>query len=227
MKWNDVGSEQNSLFYKIGLNKEDLLFALGVDKQLADLEAKLAESEKDRLMWQEMYKSADKQNKEICETDIYPLQEQVQQLKQELKEKEKHIIGQNALLNKSKENNNQLKQQLAECEQEKLLNSYGMDKNADIAEDYKQQLAEKENLLKTYTQLNEDLAKRLDDRCDICIERYKQSQNQTAIAELEKLKHDIIYYDTDADFNNDVVAEFSHIVFKLIDQQIKSLKGEK
>jgi hypothetical protein len=46
------------------------------DQKIADLEAKLAESEKDRLMWQEMYKSADKQNKEICETDIYPLQEE-------------------------------------------------------------------------------------------------------------------------------------------------------
>lgn len=48
----------------------------------------LAESEKDRVMWQEMYKSADKQNKEICETDIYPLQEENQKLKQQLAEKE-------------------------------------------------------------------------------------------------------------------------------------------
>ena len=60
-------------------------------KELRELQAKLAKSEKDRLMWQEMYKSADKQNKEICETDIYPLQEQVQQLKQQLAEKEKEI----------------------------------------------------------------------------------------------------------------------------------------
>ena len=59
------------------------------EQKISDLEAKLAESEKDRLMWQEMYKSADKQNKEICETDIYPLQEQVQQLKQQLAEKER------------------------------------------------------------------------------------------------------------------------------------------
>lgn len=44
--------------------------------KISDLEAKLAESEKDRLMWQEMYKSADRQNKNICETDIYPLQEE-------------------------------------------------------------------------------------------------------------------------------------------------------
>ena len=40
------------------------------------LKEQLAESEKDRLMWQDMYKSADRQNKEICETDIYPLQEE-------------------------------------------------------------------------------------------------------------------------------------------------------
>ena len=56
-----------------------------------ELEQKLAESEKDRVMWQEMYKSADKQNKEICETDIYPLQEENQKLKQQLAEKEEQV----------------------------------------------------------------------------------------------------------------------------------------
>ena len=59
--------------------------------KIADLEAKLAESEKDRLMWQEMYKSADRLNKGICETDIYPLQEENTKLKQQLAEKEKEI----------------------------------------------------------------------------------------------------------------------------------------
>ena len=61
------------------------------DQIIADLETKLAESEKDRLMWQEMYKNADRQNKNICETDIYPLQEENQQLKQQLAEKPKEI----------------------------------------------------------------------------------------------------------------------------------------
>ena len=61
------------------------------NSRIEQLQKQLAESEKDRLMWQEMYKSADKQNKEICETDIYPLQEEITQLKQQLAEKDKEI----------------------------------------------------------------------------------------------------------------------------------------
>lgn len=49
MKWNDV---DGAIFHKIDLSKEDVLFALGVKQQIADLEAKLAEKEKflERIM---------------------------------------------------------------------------------------------------------------------------------------------------------------------------------
>lgn len=43
MKWNDV---DGAIFHKIDLNKEEVLSALGVKQKIADLEAKLAESEK-------------------------------------------------------------------------------------------------------------------------------------------------------------------------------------
>jgi chromosome segregation ATPase len=123
---------------------------------VADLESKLAQSERFMQVngfknWKEAQNALNGKFECIFDEkhELWKkLVAENTQLKQELKEKEKHIIGQNALLNKSKENNNQLKQQLAECEQEKLLNSYGMDKNADIAEDYKRKLAEsKEQLI--------------------------------------------------------------------------------
>lgn len=60
-----------------------------LQKQLGELQGCLAKSEEERQMWQQMYKSADKINKNICETDIYPLQEENQKLKQQLEEKEK------------------------------------------------------------------------------------------------------------------------------------------
>lgn len=70
------------------------------DKKIADIEVKLAEkdkrikelkellikSDKERQMWQQMYKNADKINKNICETDIYPLQDEIKQLKQSQKQ---------------------------------------------------------------------------------------------------------------------------------------------
>lgn len=74
--------------YKEMFEQSNIIYTNLINK-IADLEAKLAESEKDRLMWQEMYKSADRLNKGICETDIYPLQEENTKLKQQLAEKEK------------------------------------------------------------------------------------------------------------------------------------------
>lgn len=96
-----------------------------LEKEFADLEAKLVECEKDRLMWQDMYKRADKQNKNICETDIYPLQEENQQLKDKLEIKMEELhIAYCAIENVKTKNGNlkaevkELKQQLAEKEQE-------------------------------------------------------------------------------------------------------------
>lgn len=63
-------------------NADNVEFMENQRKEIEQLKEQLAESEKDRLMWQDMYKSADRQNKEICETDIYPLQEEVEQLKE-------------------------------------------------------------------------------------------------------------------------------------------------
>lgn len=63
----------------IGDNFVDLLNQQ--DKRIKELEENLVKYEKDKQMWQEMYKDADRINKNICETDIYPLQEENQQLK--------------------------------------------------------------------------------------------------------------------------------------------------
>lgn len=63
----------------IGDNFVDLLNQQ--DKRIKELEENLAKYEKDKQMWEEMYKDADRINKNICETDIYPLQEENQQLK--------------------------------------------------------------------------------------------------------------------------------------------------
>ena len=100
-------------------------------------------------------------------------------------------------------------------------------------------LAEKDDLLKTYTQLNEDLAKRLDNRCDICIERHKQSQNQIAIKELEKvkelLKHKGLVLKVKPPIELPTIKGQEYLnqfyIFvedfdRIFDQQIKSLKGE-
>lgn len=58
------------------------------DARIKELYEKLAKCEKDKQMWQDMYKDADRINKNICETDIYPLQEENQQLKKRIKELE-------------------------------------------------------------------------------------------------------------------------------------------
>lgn len=114
--------------------------------------------------------------------------------------------------------NEQLKKQCQEC---KHLNKK-------IELNIKNKLMNEVDQLK---QLNESLTKRLDDRCDICIEREKQSQNQTAIKELEKMKEIVlkeverveeIYTDGfQSGFNCCYV-----FMEKQIDQQIKELKGE-
>lgn len=89
----------------------------------------------------------------------------------------------------------------------------------------KQKLAEKEDLLKTYTQLNEDLTKRLDDRCNICIERHKQSQNETAISVLEKVQKYIVE-DAKPTIGYPYLKN-SVMILNFVCEQIKSLKGEK
>ena len=122
-----------------------------------------------------------------------------------------------------------LEQQLEEKDQaieglQEINQSLGQTCNNDAKEieRLREQLEEKEDLLKTYIQLNEDLTKRLDDRCDICIERHKQSQSQTAIAELVNIQKYIS--------DNVVGVEqecFGRELNDKIDQQIKLLKGDK
>ena len=100
------------------------------DQKIADLEAKLAESEKDKLMWQEMYKNADRQNKEICETDIYPLQEENEQLKQQLSEKNEIIDWQNGIVEGVKQEEELLAQK---------LKSLGVDCIEDLGKEHNQE----------------------------------------------------------------------------------------
>lgn len=76
-KWNDV---DNGKFLTLLVNKKDLINELGANKQIADLEAKLAESEKE--------------NKRISSNNlshsIY-IDKKIERLEQQLAEKEEQI----------------------------------------------------------------------------------------------------------------------------------------
>ena len=164
---------------------------------IADLEAKLAESEKNY-----------NDSKELWTEQFHSLTEQI---------------------NISEETVNQLKQQLAECEQEKLLNSYGMDKNADIAEDYKQQLAEKEkenSVLKAVIDKNKTGQFGAVNICNAINEFYEPLVKDMIIAELEKVKDktDALMFKIN---NMNYFIMVKEELYDFIDQQIKSLKGEK
>ena len=78
-------------------------------------------------------------------------------------------------------------------------------------------------LAKENEQLKQQLAEKEKE-----IEELKQSQNQTAIAELEKVKEWFISNSTHDCNNNALLIDYTcPAVVSLIDQQIKSLKGEK
>ena len=226
------------------------------NQKIADLEAKLAESEKDRLMWQEMYKNADRQNKEICETDIYPLQEENQQLKDklEIKMEELHIAycGIESVKTKNgnlKEEVKELKQQLAESEK---YAEYNIPKLIEANKMMSKQLAEKEkeieklkdqyetldittgvwigDLKEEVTELEEEIDK---------LEKQLATQDKTdfAIEQLEKAVNTIYACVPNLEeiqklpiaLNNYEIG-FDKGRFKavnIIDQQIKELKEKK
>ena len=189
MKWNDVGSERNSLFYKIGLNKEDLLFALGVKKQLTDLEAKLAESEKAL---------------EYARYPVARILDDINQLKQQIieecKEHQEFCKVADEKVKSLQNNWNILCDYLGEC----IVKYDSEDCNGIYSE-----ILSKVNEIKKYSA--------------------KQSQNQTAIAELEKVKE---YMEKKlVEFDNTemkiIMGLYAFNIENQINQQIKSLKGDK
>ena len=174
--------------------------------KITDLEAKLAESEKDRLMWQEMYKSADSLNKSICETDIYPLQEENQQLKDklEIKMEELHIAY--CGIESVKTKNGNLKEEIKEL---------------------KQQLAEKDKETITFAPTiknNIELVKKI-----ICLDKdgidFVEQHNQDKIELLEKVKDKIFAKCFEAS-GKGVVCRYYNI-YHIFDEAIKELEGKK
>jgi chromosome segregation ATPase len=94
-KWNDV---DNGKFLTLLVNKKDLMNELGANKQIADLEAKLAESEEEKQEYLIKYKH--------WRTECAKLEEQLNNSEQK------------CLICSKDQENEQLKQQLAEKEKE-------------------------------------------------------------------------------------------------------------
>ena len=205
-------------------------------EQVADLETKLAECEKDRLMWQEMYKRADKQNKNICETDIYPLQEENQQLKDKLEIKMEELhIAYCAIENVKTKNGNlkaevkQLKQQLAEKNKEiEEVRSNHANLVADIA--YKAvnvyTAESKETGVPTFYKIHYSQLLEIEDMDNL--RNYAQDKILFAIEQLEKVKEFFLEEHRDEEMNTDYIITkgASQITDYLLDQ-IKQLKEKK
>ena len=202
------------------------------DQKIADLEAKLAESEK--LKDDAMYNYA------WLNQDLSDTKEQLKIEKDAYK-----IFSDN--YNTLSSAYDQLKQQLAEKEKY----TYTGKEVGDIERNYEQQLAEKDELYRTcceqcerikdklgiITSYNQDLQNEILDKHKTN-EKLKKSQNQTAIDELEKI---ISYLSDRTDVINDELKNFDRDeisvrfavqkrlitdIFYVIDQQIKELKGE-
>lgn len=85
-------------------------------------------------------------------------------------------------------------------------------------EELKQQLAEKDKELSEYVKIVDDLHKQLSDKCDFCDKTKDQDKISFALEQLEKVKEwlEPKYFDN----------EQINYLTKIIDNQIKSLKGE-
>ena len=135
------------------------------------------------------------------------------------------IKGDTQLIKELTDEINRLRAQLSEYEdinKKVAEHSQSVDKalddSCDVIRNLKQQLAEK----------NKEIEEIKDGQKDICLscrgvthKEYEQSQNQTAIAELEKV---IEFAKTQDEFG---FRKSGMEIFMFVDQQIKSLKGDK
>lgn len=182
------------------LNNGDLYFF----KHIANLEAKLAESEKNledaeehELLIDQFEEETEKLRKQIKqESDARKrFVEEVKNLKQQLAEKDKYI--------------------------EDLLGQTGVDENTIL--ELKDKLAEKENELEKYKNCKMIVVGgRSQGRKHFMQIKIKELQNQTAIAELEKVK-DLL----ERKIDDGCVYVSVDSLYDLIRLKIKSLKGDK
>ena len=89
-------------------------------------------------------------------------------------------------------------------------------------EELKQQLAEKDKELSEYVKIVDDLHKQLSDKCDFCDKTKDQDKISFAIEQLEKVKENAWQSATDIS----CLLDYTELA-KIIDNQIKELKGEK
>lgn len=172
------------------------------DKKIADLEAKLAESEE---MLKITHKALERRNKERQEyiskyrywkSECYELKQQLAEKEKEIKEVMGNVVG----LAKSREIIALEKVQRFIDDEIEIPNDIG----ALVLADFFNKEIEKIKTSETYVS-------------------YEQSQNQTAIAELEKALNNINY---NTNCTNEGCVPYDEIE-ETIDQQIKELKGEK
>lgn len=138
-----------------------------------------------------------------------------------LNDQNETIINLEAKLAESEENNKLLEIQLQDMERSKLAweNKYFK---------LEKQLAEKEKEIEEMKEGQKDICL----RCGgLTHKQYEQSQNQTAIEKLEKVKDNILKIDkteikTLENGYSTLYVDRPEII-TIIDQQIKSLKGEK
>lgn len=190
-----------------------------LEKQKFDLETKLAESEENKLLAENCIKNLTKKLKEKEDDFAY-----IKKISHELGLQNVDYEKQVALLKSSEnclaENVKQLKQQLAEktkeCEE---LNKFMSDK-ADEIEDLKERISNKITSAYGAELMARDTQWHLEKE----IHELKHSQNQTAIAELEKVKEFCKNSDGFNKYGQSVRVE---CVVDFIDCQIEDLRGDK
>ena len=163
----------------------------------------------------------------ICKS-CYDWKQKVDDIEAKLAESKEQLIAINEKSNKIKKESYYLKQQLAEKDGElyQIYSHLGVEAfGEDIHEQALKEIAEKDELLR------QKIGKmKLTDFIRMCKEcgfmvQTKEIDNQTAIEELEQLKHDIWTNQHDDGWLDEKVDIYE--LTEMIDQQIKKLKGEK
>lgn len=217
--------KETEQIYNLGFNYKEKM-----DKQISDLEAKLAESEeqlKEELVEKKCLERAlsacNRQNDEFSDM-IKKLVNEKEELKQQLEKSEK-----------SKESyrlqNEQHHLQLLQFYSRLGVEAFGVDiheKSLETLMIMKEQLAEKDKELSEYVKIVDDLHKQLSDKCDFCDKTKDQDKISFAIAELEKVKDIILNERKITSFNFDIFNKGKDTALfwlnEQIDNQINELK---
>lgn len=178
------------------------------DQQICDLEAKLAESEKQFIVANNLRKNSD----EVLlnyKTEKYGLDKTIQELRKmklSLPEKEWYYKG------------------FENCERQ--MSSHIADLTLEVKE-LKQQLAEKDKEISEYIKIVDDLHKQLSDKCDFCDKTKDQDKISFAVEQLEKVKEEMDLRPRGVSKgwkNKEYDTLVEEDVYEVIDNQIKQLK---